>query len=116
VIVVALALAAAFGAVSRAELDTAVQRRLAVTFPGGTLAVNVLGCFAAGVVAGLAGAGQISEDVRTVLATGFLGGFTTFSTWAVDSVRLPRPVAVANVVVSLAVGLVAVVLGRWLAA
>ncbi|HEX9258753.1 MAG TPA: CrcB family protein [Acidimicrobiales bacterium] len=113
--VVALALAAALGSMARATVDSTVQRRARRPFPAGTLAVNLLGSFAAGFVVGLGAGGHLSASTRLVLASGFLGGFTTFSTWVVDSVRLPRPLAELNIVVSVAAGLGAVALGRWLA-
>jgi fluoride exporter len=56
--------------------------------PWGTFAVNVTGCLAAGVVAGSAIHHGWSPDIVTVVAIGGLGSFTTFSTWAFETVRL----------------------------
>jgi fluoride exporter len=100
------------GACARVLLGGAVDRRArrAEYFPWGTLAVNVLGAFALGV---LAGAG-LGRDAYALAATGFLGGFTTFSTWVVDSRLLVGRPAVANLAVSLVLGLLAVWAGREL--
>ncbi len=75
----AVCVGAAVGAVCRLLLDRAVGRP-----PWGVLAVNLLGSLAAGVVAGLA----LDRLAVALLATGFLGGFTTASTLAADVLRL----------------------------
>ena len=98
------------GACARVLLGGAVDRRAVRPFPYGTLAVNVLGALVLGI---LAGAG-LGRDGYAVLATGFLGGFTTFSTWVVDSRLLGGRLGTANVAVSLALGLLAVWIGREL--
>jgi CrcB protein len=74
------------------------------------LVVNVSGSLALGVLVG-AGAGG---DVLPLLGVGLLGGYTTYSAWMVDTDRLTRGQAAANVAISLAAGLVAVWLGRML--
>lgn len=76
-----VAVGAAVGSVCRALLDRAVRRG---RFPTGVLAVNLLGCLLAGVVAG-AQPGPLAADL---LAVGLLGGFTTASTLAVDVLLL----------------------------
>jgi CrcB protein len=89
-------------------------------FPIGTLAVNVMGCLAIGVISELAEArGFLTPDMRALLVVGLLGGFTTFSAFANESVNAIRDgafaVALANVIVSVSVCLVAVWAGRALA-
>lgn len=74
-------LTGALGAAARYYAGGMVQRRAAARFPLGTFAVNLTGAFAAGLAAGAAAPGSA---VR-ILALGFLGGFTTFSTWAVET-------------------------------
>jgi CrcB protein len=105
-----MVLAGALGALARHEVSLALARRS--RRPWGTLVVNVLGAVAAGATVGL------DPGLGLVLGTGFLGGFTTFSTWAVDTLRLVeeegRWVAIANVAVMLAAGLAAAALGRSL--
>lgn len=81
---VAFVAAAAIGAVARAVVDG----RLAGRSPLGTFAVNVTGSFALGAVVGLAIWHGLGDGPRLVLGTGFCGAYTTFSTAAVDSVRL----------------------------
>lgn len=62
---------------------------LGVTFPWGTLFVNILGSLLIGIIATLADeSGWLSADTRILLVTGFLGGFTTFSSFALESLRL----------------------------
>jgi CrcB protein len=95
------------GAIVRFLFDGAVSARVGTGFPWGTLAVNVTGSFVLGLV-----------GTSVVLATGLLGGYTTFSTWMLETHRLAedgrRRAAVVNVVGSLAVGLPAAWLGRRL--
>ena len=78
-------------------------------FPAGTFVVNVLGCLVAGILAGLVERHNLfSPDTRLLLFTGFLGGFTTFSAFGVETVFLLRRgevwVALAYVLSSVACG------------
>ena len=109
---IGIGLLGGLGACARVLLGAAVDARAerATFFPWGTLAVNLSGAFALGV---LAGAG-LAGDAYTLAATGFLGAFTTFSTWVVDARLLGGRAGFANVAVSLALGLLAVWLGREL--
>ncbi len=89
-------------------------------FPAGTLAVNLLGCLAIGVVAGLGERGELlSADTRLFLMTGVLGGFTTFSAFGLETSLLIRrddfTTALVYVAVSVVGGLIAVWCGRALA-
>lgn len=74
----------ALGALARFRVDTAVSTRHPRDFPFGTLAVNLTGGFALGVLVGA----SVGGDALLVLGTGFLGGYTTFSTWMFESERL----------------------------
>lgn len=92
----------------------------AFTFPVGTLAVNVLGCLGVGVLAQLVEVrGAFTPDVRALLIVGFLGGFTTFSAFANETLSGIREgayaTAIANVLANLTLCLIAVWLGRLLA-
>ena len=114
---IAVALISGTGAVLRFALGTVVQSWARSDFPFGTLAVNVLGAFALGV---LHGAG-VTGDALLLTGTALLGSFTTFSSWMLESERLSehdmRGFAVANALGGLAVlGLAAVALGWALAA
>jgi CrcB protein len=95
------------GAIARFLLDGAVSARVGAGFPWGTLAVNVTGSFALGLLGS-----------SVLLGTGLLGAYTTFSTWMLESHRLAedgrRTAAVLNIVGSLAAGLPAAWLGRQL--
>jgi fluoride exporter len=87
------------------------------SFPYGTLAVNVLGCFVIGFLAELAEArGVFSPESRALVFVGLLGGFTTFSAFGNETVNLLRdgqtPLALANVAAHIVIGLGAVWLGR----
>jgi CrcB protein len=86
-------------------------------FPWGTLAVNLLGCFAIGVLVQLAEArGAFSAETRLLVATGLLGGFTTFSAFGNETVELlrdaERGLAAANVLANVFLGLACVHFGR----
>ena len=85
------------------------------TFPYATLIVNVLGSFILGVVAQLAANGAINAEARTVIAVGFLGGFTTYSSFNQETLTLfasgRTSAAMANVAITLAGCLAAGLLG-----
>lgn len=104
------------GAVARFLLDGAVAGRVGRGFPWGTLAVNLTGAFALGMLVGAA----VGGDALRLAATGLLGAFTTFSTWALESHRLAEHsrlrLSAANLLVSLALGIAAAWLGRELGA
>jgi fluoride exporter len=74
----------ALGALARFHVGGTVNARLATDFPTGTFVVNMTGGFALGLLTGLA----LNNDLTVVLGTGFLGGYTTFSTWMVEAQRL----------------------------
>lgn len=99
------------GAVARAWLSSSVSRRWTAPFPLGTFLTNMIGAFALGLLVGLTDHQVISKAWYLVLGTGFLGAFTTFSTWMLESVRLIQSgrfaVAAANVVGSVVIGLAA---------
>lgn len=88
-IVWAIAIGAAAGGVSRYYLASAVQQRFGVTFPWGTLLVNVTGSLLLGFIIRYAlAAPAISVEVRALLTTGFCGGYTTFSTYSFETAAL----------------------------
>ncbi|MDH6532215.1 CrcB protein [Aurantimicrobium minutum] len=105
-----------------AGLRVAVTRILPTQttgFPLAILLVNVVGSFLIGMTAALAANSVLSEDVSFVLAVGFCGGFTTMSTFAVESIERLRAglwlIAGLNIVGSTALGLLAVGAGYLLA-
>lgn len=109
---IAVGLAGGSGAVARALLTHLVNVRAGRAFPFGTLAVNLSGAVVLGVLAG----SGLSDDALRVAGTGFVGAYTTFSTWMFEThhagAKGHRGRAVANIAVSLATGLLAVWLGR----
>jgi fluoride exporter len=115
-VLVALGLAGGAGAIARFVVDGTIATRAVRTFPLGTLAVNVTGAFGLGVLVGAAAHG----DVLRIAGTGFLGAYTTFSTWAFETQRLGEDGQVGlgalNLLGSLAAGLAVAWLGRKLGA
>jgi CrcB protein len=87
VTVVLLALAGGLGAVARFVLDGVVTAARSWRYPVGTTAINLTGSFLLGLLASLAGR-VLPGSAYLVLGTGFLGGYTTFSTAAYETVRL----------------------------
>lgn len=92
---------------------------LGASFPYGTIIVNLVGCFALGAVVQLASAGSWSPELRTAVAVGFLGGFTTYSSFNQQTLAMLSGGAIGaaglNVAITLAGGLAAGTLGLWAA-
>jgi len=85
----AVAVGGAFGSALRYATTLGATRMLGTGFPFGTMLVNVVGCLLAGLIFGLAEQRVgISPVIRLLLLTGFLGGYTTFSTFMVETVTL----------------------------
>jgi len=115
-----VALAGAAGAITRYVVDTSVQRRLFSAFPVGTLVVNLSGAFLAGVIAGHFLYRGLGSTPAVVSGIGFLGAYTTLSTFDLESLRLFESGSVllglANVVASVVGGLAAAAAGVALGA
>lgn len=116
-----VALGGAAGSVARYLLSKAIQDTAATAFPWGTMAVNVAGCLLIGLLYGLAsGDGtRLGADLKLMLTVGFCGGFTTFSTFANESLALAKAgdalLSAAYIGSSVALGMLAVVAGAQLA-
>ena len=111
-----MALGGAIGSVSRYVLSTIVFRAWGSLLPAGTFIVNLIGCMAFGAIVGAAEQRVVlTPEARAFLLAGVLGGFTTFSTYAFESVALMQDgqfvVAGLNVVGQVLAGL----LGLWVA-
>ena len=103
-----VAIGGAVGSVLRYWVSDPINQRVA---PWGTVVVNLVGTFALGLLIGWFGRRASDSAVRVALSVGLLGGFTTFSSWAVETVDLLSTgrivTAMANVFVPLAIGLLA---------
>jgi CrcB protein len=120
VTLVAIATGGAFGSVLRYLLSAGTQQWVGRAFPVGTLLVNVIGCFAIGLLCvWLIERGNVGEAWRSFWMIGVLGGFTTFSTFSLDAFELVQDGhmgrAVAYVVASVVLCLSGTALGVILA-
>ena len=115
----------ALGALTRYGVSGLVQRLWRTTFPVGTLVVNLTGASAAGLLLGLATGRDVPDLLVAAAGVGFLGGYSTFSTWMVESVlaaesggRVGLRRAAENLVIPLIAGIAAVgigfAIGQWL--
>lgn len=117
--VLLVALGSAVGGVCRYVLSLEIAERYVAEFPYGTFVVNMLGCFAVGCVYGAAERyGWFTPDLRLLMAVGFCGGFTTFSSFAYENVWLLESRNYLTfgvyVLLSVALGMMAAFAGLWL--
>jgi len=117
---VIVAIGGGIGAALRHLVNVASLRLVGASFPWGTLAINILGCFLMGVfIEVLARRFNASNELRLFVATGILGGFTTFSAFSLDFAALwergAAAPAIAYVFASVIGSLAAVFTGLWLA-
>ncbi len=111
-----IGLGGALGAISRFTLSTYIYQKYTHIFPWGTFMVNMLGCFLIGVVYILGAENVITNpNTRSLLSVGFLGAFTTFSTFSYETLNIIKngefKIAFLYAVGSLVTGLLAVWLG-----
>jgi len=110
-----LSLGGIAGAVLRYVTSSMVNQIFGVSFPFGTFSVNMLGSFLIGLLWGLSENLSISPNIRIFLFVGFLGSFTTFSTFALESLNYLRDnnarIAIVNLVISNILGIGLVFLG-----
>ena len=109
------------GALARYVATGWIQRRMDTTLPWGTAAVNLSGAAALGFLVGL---GTLSEAATRIVALGFLSGYTTFSTWMVESILLAEEGGSAGIragavntvglfAAGITVATIGFVLGQW---
>jgi CrcB protein len=112
-----VAVGGALGSVARYGCSTAAWRWLGAGFPYGTLFVNVAGSFAIGLLAALVAADGrplLGNDARAFLLVGVLGGFTTFSSFSLETLELARGGALGAAAANVALSLVLCLVGAWL--
>jgi fluoride exporter len=118
-VVLAIAARGAAGALSRYGVDSVIEHRVDSLFPWATFTGNITGCFLDGLLVALV-VDQLGAPawLSRGLIVGFLGAYTTFSTFAAESYELHQlshlGLAVANVMASAVVGIFAVALGQTL--
>jgi len=104
-----------FGAISRYQVEGFIARRAKGAFPWGTLGVNVSGCFLLGLLATLLTERLLPHPiVRAALTIGFIGAYTTFSTFAFETLRLEQDGAAGLATLNVIVSVVAGVLAAWI--
>lgn len=117
---IVVAFGGGLGSMARYGAASAVNRLAQSTYPFGTLFVNIVGSFLIGLImVWLLKAGEWRENYRLLLVTGIMGGFTTFSSFSWETWKLIEdgriPLAMANVLFSVTVCLLATVAGAMLA-
>ncbi len=114
-IILTIGIGSFIGGVFRYLLSQFIQAKFVSSFPFGTLGVNIIGCFFIGLVFGLADKGNLTNEWRLFLATGLIGGFTTFSAFSGETVTLLRDgqlwYASAYITASVLIGLLATFIG-----
>jgi fluoride exporter len=119
IVTILVGLAAGVGALARYVIDRVVQHWYDSEFPYGTFTINTIGSLLLGLISGLAAHHGLPSGPAVVLSAGFCGGFTTWSTFAYESVALAETGAVweaaANIAGSVTVGLLAAAAGFALA-
>lgn len=117
-VLLAVAAGGCLGAPARYLVDRAVSDRTESDLPWGTLAVNTSGSLLLGLLVGLSRAHHLGPVLLAWTGTGFCGAYTTFSTFALESVRLAEAgeagVAVLNLALSLVCGIAAAIAGSAL--
>lgn len=113
-----VAVAGACGALARAGLAHTVATKLPSAMPWGTWAVNLLGSFLLGALFVIAAHFNWPMSITIAIGAGFLGAFTTFSTWMYETARLLEDrawrTAVINIIGPLAIGPPLVFAGAWM--
>jgi CrcB protein len=118
-VILGVAAGGAIGALSRYGIDSWVERRSDAVFPWATFLINTSGCLAVGfVIAALVDRHRAPQWLRTGLVLGFCGGYTTFSTFAQETLDLieegDHAIALAAIAANVLLGLVAVYAGARL--
>ena len=106
------------GGIFRYLLSQFIQNKFLSAFPYGTMTINIIGCFLIGVVFAFSERGNFTMEWRLFLATGLLGGFTTFSSFSLETVSLLRGGQLLHafiyILCSIVIGLLATFAGIFL--
>ena len=111
--ILAVFLGGGIGSVCRFLLGNALQTRAPSAFPVGTLAVNVVGCLAIGLLAGHFLEAANENLMRTALVVGFCGGFTTFSAFSFETFSLLTSGRLAMAAAYVAISVLLCLAGTW---
>lgn len=109
----------AVGGSARYITSLIIQSKNSTQFPIGTFMINLIGCFTIGMVYAFAARNATTgSDIKLLLATGFCGGFTTFSAFAFENLELFKSgqhlTALIYIILSVVLGILALVLGAYL--
>jgi CrcB protein len=113
---VAIAVGGALGSVARHAINRLIHEQwLTMRFPAATVLVNLTGCFAIGVLAGMIAAGRLTLRAhwREFVFVGVLGGYTTFSTFGLDTFLLARTHSVGHAAVNVAGQVAGCLIAVW---
>ena len=117
-IILAVGIGSCIGGICRYLLSIFIQHKFLSAFPYGTLSVNIIGCLLIGIVFGISERSLLGVEWRMFLATGCLGGFTTFSSFSNETIGLIRDgqywPAFTYVCISVVAGLLATFTGIFL--
>lgn len=106
------------GTIFRYIISIGIQNKFLSSYPFGTFTVNIIGCFLIGIIYALSDRGNISVEWRLFIATGILGGFTTFSSFSNETVSMLRDAqygfALLYVLSSVTIGILATFAGIFL--
>ena len=111
---IAIAIGGSLGAIARYWFQTSAHQWLGFGFPYGTLSVNILGSLLMGFLSVLlVSRFEVSEAVRVGLLVGFLGSFTTFSTFAMDTLQLTESGAILKATSYILLSVLCCIIGAW---
>lgn len=114
-LILAIGAGSFIGGIFRYLISLLIKKQFPTIIFAGTLSVNMLGCFIIGLIYGFSSKGAISEGWQLFLAVGVLGGFTTFSTFSLETMNLVKSgnssMAIVYILASVIVGLIATFAG-----
>jgi CrcB protein len=114
-----IAIGGALGSMARYGMSSLIAARFGEVFPWGTLIVNISGCFVIGFFAGLTGPDGrviVAPDLRTFVTVGICGGYTTFSSFSLQTLNLLREGDLLRGGANMALSVAACMLAVWIGA